>query len=818
MSRQNRLRLPGKAKRTTLLERSALAKAVAEAVTTEKPAPRRRRPPAGEAPGKPSGDDGWEAWQELRDAVDRWLCRQEGARYQTVIDRLAGDWLGLIAGQPGWDAPSVDLLGDLAVEFGLVMHPDRTGGGTDDNALLAFAADPFTPPALAGRARMWRSGIRYGLWRVDAEPSRRLAGAGLPCTDILSGRMRTIVFPARVTERLVRWALWYGAVLPDRGRWHATGLGARLSPAEGDAAAEFILAGAAAATLGQAGEPAAALASATLSKPMRFGGAEPHGVAVDYEPPFPDDVAVTVSRMAGASIARVLGETYRYRAMSPAPRNGSDEPACLIAARLTVTSASRLRTALAGRDDFAVSREDPAVVAWIESGPPGSPRVALGSLRFAGARGCQKDTVLAQVNSAARFGYLLALLGKLDPGLTVSHEKHVDPVLHTAWPGETRTERSASADGWEQFWLDTPLEVLGHQTPRQAVRSRRLPELLTLLRQFEYQAALLVFEGKSGLDTGAIRAELGVAEPPANCGHDGDLGTRPREAAARPWPWSRELPLHRRSEQSPREFGEGRDHRDAAVRDRQAPAVQPYPGQARGGRAAGVGVGAVADVDAAFRLNPQQSGGVPEDPRVGLGDADVGGRHDRGEGARQTEGGDLGALLNAVAVGDQAQLHVLPSQGGQAGPDVGERRPARLVALAVGGEPFQFVAGRDGRPGAGGPGPHPGGPLLVEGQLARQVARVVLLVRLVPGGPRPGRVEPRAPRQQPGQARGHRGGSVEQGVVEVEQHGAERGRAGDLVGHSPIVPGPGGAFSSGNRRNRYMPIPMVTTSRRGPGR
>lgn len=511
MSRQSKLRRQEKANRTALAQ-AALARVL------DPPEP----PGAGPAAGDDGGDAppvpraGWEAGQALKDAVNGWLCQAEGAPYQAVIDRLTGDWLELVAGQPGWDAASVDVLAELAAEFGLVLQPDGTPAGVDDNALLAFADDPRTPPDLAARARDWRSGIRYGLWRVDAEPSRRPAGTGLPCTDILSGRMRTVLFPARVHESLVRWAVWYGPVVPDRGRWHATGLGARLSPAEADAAAEFILAGAAAATLSQGAEPAAAIATATISKPMRFGDAEPHGVAVDYEPPFPDDVALTVSRMAGASIARVLGETYRYRALSPAPRNGSDEPACLVAARLTVTCAARLRAVLAERNDFAASADDPAVVGWLESGPAGSPRVALGTLRFRDPARGSDGTILAQVNSVARFGYLLALLGKLDPGLAVSHEKHVDPVLHTAWPGETHTERSASADGWEQFWLDAPLSVLGHQTPRQAVHSRHLPELLTLLRQFEYQAALLAAEGKSGLNTALLRAELGIAEPSAD--------------------------------------------------------------------------------------------------------------------------------------------------------------------------------------------------------------------------------------------------------------------------------------------------------------
>jgi hypothetical protein len=246
---------------------------------------------------------------------------------------------------------------------------------------------------------------------------------------------------------------------------------------------------------------------------MRFGAAQPHGVAVDFEPPFPEHVAVTVSRMAGAAIPRVLGEIYRYRATSPAPSNSCGEPACLIAARLAVTDPAQLRAVLLRRDDFGGFPGDPDLVGWLESTPPGgsgASSVALGTLRFRPS----DTTVLAQVNSTARFAYLLALLGKIDPGMTVSHEKHVDPVLHTAWPEAMHGTRSVSADAWERYWVDTSLAVLGHQTPRRASSTRYLPELMTLLRQFEYQAGLLALEGKSGLDVDLVRGELGLAEDP----------------------------------------------------------------------------------------------------------------------------------------------------------------------------------------------------------------------------------------------------------------------------------------------------------------
>jgi hypothetical protein len=455
----------------------------------------------------------------LRRAVDGWL-RGPGARYQAVIDRLTDGWLRLVAGEPGWDARPVALLGELAAEFGLIMQPDDIPEGTDDNALLAFAADPGTPPELAARARDWRASIRYGLWRVDEPPG---PGPGLVCTDVLSGRARYVEFPPEVRGDLVRWAVWYGGVVPVGGIWRATGPGARLSPAEADAAAELILAGAAASTTdgvtpaaaSSVTQPQRALAQAqqALREAMKFGAAQPHGVAVDFEPSFPEHVALTVSRMAGAAIARVLGEIYRYRVPSPAPSNSSDEPACLIAATLAVTDPAELRAALLRRDDFGAFPGDPDLVGWLESAPPGAPGVALGTLRFSPARPAEPSgTVLAQVNSTARFASLLALLRKLDPGLTVSHEKRVDPVLHTAWPQAMHGTRSVSADGWERYWIDTSLAVLGHQTPRRAAGTRYLPELMTLLRQFEYQAGVLALEGKSGLDVDFVRGELGLAQ------------------------------------------------------------------------------------------------------------------------------------------------------------------------------------------------------------------------------------------------------------------------------------------------------------------
>jgi hypothetical protein len=436
----------------------------------------------------------------LHDAVTGWLCGDEGshsgagsgsgtgsdgsrARYKAAVDRRVADTLRIVSGQPGCDSVTRDLLADLAAETGLAARPAGTTGQAGDSALLAFAADPATPPALAARARAWQEAIRYGLWRIDDERP----GPGRLCTDIVTGQVRYVCFPEQLRRELVSHAVWCGGVVPLGGGWHATGLGLRISPAEADAAADVILAG------------------VPDEHPVRIGTAPPHGVAVDYEGATAEYDAARASQVAAAVLPRVLGEILRYRALVPAPRNSCEEPLCLIAARLSVADPAALHRKLLDRDDFEVHPADPATVSWLESARPGVPQVPLGTLRFVRTAG-----VLAQVNSCARFVSLCDLLTRLDSSLVVSSEKWIDPVLHTAWPDEMTARRAVSAEGWERFWIDRPLAVLGRRSPRHAAGSSYLPELLTLLRQFEYEAGLLALTGKSGVDVGLLRRELGL--------------------------------------------------------------------------------------------------------------------------------------------------------------------------------------------------------------------------------------------------------------------------------------------------------------------
>jgi hypothetical protein len=217
------------------------------------------------------------AMRELRDAVAASLPR---TGYQAAVDDHMAEWLRSTR-HAGWDPDSLDLLAGLAAEVGLVAAPvpdAPMAGQAENNALMAFATDRSVPCELAARARTWGTQVRYGLWRID-DPR---PAPGVWCTDILTGTVRYAEFPAAILAEFAPRAVWYGGIVPFDGVWRSTGLGARLTPAEADAAADLIFT----------------------------------GVLVDLDEPYPDGAARTVSKMAGAAIPRVLAEIRQYRLLT----------------------------------------------------------------------------------------------------------------------------------------------------------------------------------------------------------------------------------------------------------------------------------------------------------------------------------------------------------------------------------------------------------------------------------------------------------------------------------------------------------------------
>ena len=240
----------------------------------------------------------------MLERYDRFL--DPGTPPAEVADLLSEHYDGqpvssLLADRMLANGSSPERLADVAE----VMLAGGTVGGC--------AADPSVPAELAARAAAWREHIHYGLWRIDGPGPP----PGLWCTDITSGVTRYAEFPAELTDMTPRWAVWLGGIVPVDGIWRSTGQGFRLSPAEGDAAAELVQEAAATLIQGMAGKPKNG-PSRLMTEPLRFGQAEPLGVYVDFDDPASSPMAVLLGKVTGVLLPRIVAEVHLHR--SPRPR------------------------------------------------------------------------------------------------------------------------------------------------------------------------------------------------------------------------------------------------------------------------------------------------------------------------------------------------------------------------------------------------------------------------------------------------------------------------------------------------------------------
>jgi len=468
----------------------------------------------------------------LKDAVSTFLTGTElGAAVQArVTEELdAADDLD-------WTPEERAAFGELAEELALLTaDPEHDEDDMPDDArdllaeddpsgtpLRAFVADPSTPPALAARALAWYEHIRYGLWRID-DP---VPSPGLWCTDIVTGTERYVEFLAEATPVLPRWSVWLGGIVPVDGIWRSTGLGVRLSPAEGDAAAEFV---------GQASLAMLYALRGNSERPptsIPFGGAEPHGVYADLEDPSSSEAAGMMGKVTGALVTSIAVSVHRNRATPPAIANTDGDPMCLITA--TITAGAGVAEKLAARRDFDADADDPGRITWWGAVIPEGQREAMmaeavAQLRAEGhkhvevpqgpqrwVRGVLRvgvGEIIVEVNSRQRLARLLDILRKVGADPVVTAEKRIDPTLDFGWPGGERASRGGvapAAEGWEKHWLDQKIPALHGCTPRQAAAGREWPYLEALLRQFEYEADLLAAEGKTGIDTAWLREQLNL--------------------------------------------------------------------------------------------------------------------------------------------------------------------------------------------------------------------------------------------------------------------------------------------------------------------
>jgi hypothetical protein len=481
----------------------------------------------------------------LREAVAAYL---PGSAYGQAIDDEVAEYLSL-AEDTDWEPAERSALADLVAELGLVTagadgadDPGPGQGEDTDNVLTAFAAGPSVPAELAASARAWRDHIHYGLWRID-DPD---PAPGVWFTDIVSGATRYVEFPPAAAERLARWMVWAGAVVPVGGIWRSSGMGVPLSPAEADAAAEVVQASTEA-IVGELAGKGKKGATRRAAQPMPFGRAQPHGVLIDLSEPASPEVTRFIGMITAAVLARIAVEVHDHRVAPPALSNTDGDPMCLITARITVRDAGNgggaagggeaIARRLAGHPDFDRDPGEPARLSWLGLEMPEGQRAAMlaevrAQLAASGQHAARLEEpsgpqrwvrgqiriegggLVAEVNSRERLRRLLDLLDELGMTATVTDEKRVDPALDLAWqPGPRAFAGGAApaAEGWEKCWLDEPVPALGGRTPRQAARSKDPARLEALLRQFEYEADLLAAEGKTGIDAAWLRQELDMA-------------------------------------------------------------------------------------------------------------------------------------------------------------------------------------------------------------------------------------------------------------------------------------------------------------------
>jgi hypothetical protein len=475
---------------------------------------------------------------ELQDAVAAYIPR---SRYRASVEDSVTGWLS-VAGD--WDPHERAALAILVQEQAQTVaqpSPDGPAGqgpgeGEDNLGLLEeFADDAAVPAELGERARVWREHVRYGLWQVaDPEPA-----PGVWCMDISTCTSRYVEFPAEMIERLPRWGVLFGPVVPVDGIWRSTGNAVQLSPTEADAIAE---------TLTDAVEGLAQDLTGKSSKrafrrarqPVPFGDAAPHNVTAYEVDGFDPQTAQLMSYVTCTLLPRLTVDLHDYRAEPPAVLNSDGDPMNVINARIAVRDPGTLAGRLADHADFRPDPDEPATLTWLGRAIPENQRAAmLADLRAGldpdnaglapglgdnaphrwvrGQLAVHGGELTVEVNSEERLSRLLKVLTDLGEAPSVIEESRVDPAQDLAWTAGPRPiPRGAApaAEGWEKHWLDEPVPALHGRTPRQAVESDDWPVLEARLRQFEYEADILAASGQEGVDTAYLRAELRLPSNP----------------------------------------------------------------------------------------------------------------------------------------------------------------------------------------------------------------------------------------------------------------------------------------------------------------
>ncbi len=395
-----------------------------------------------------------------------------------------------------------------------------------NSVLGLFSREPGRPARLKEAATDWVSYCRYGLWQVaDPKP-----GPGVWMQDLVSGRRVYASLPPEQLEALPRWCVLMGVLVPLEGTWRSGEAFRSVSPADGERLA------------GLAREMFEQLCRVLLGEQRSGGARKPRGrpspVLEDELPP--EESWDLVSKLVAQALPTLWGLQRAKDREGLRLTNTDGHPLVQIDARVRVENSSKAWRGLERLSDFessdgpegsgrllwrgramsaaeaATARERMAVALAAEGRSledfesPGPQRFIRGFLQRDAA------TIEVNVNSEERFELLLEILRSLGGEVAIESVERSDianllpdrPGLRLAALG---VPSEAAGLVWAESWLSEKVPALGDRTPRAAARSREgRTKLEALLREFEHDADLARLAGKTPVDVGWLRRELGM--------------------------------------------------------------------------------------------------------------------------------------------------------------------------------------------------------------------------------------------------------------------------------------------------------------------
>lgn len=424
------------------------------------------------------------AFVELEEAVTAWV--EAHPEWAAAVEQVVGERRK--GAESGHDRTALEAFRLEGALWGATLNDDDSA-----TLLNVFAADSGVTPDLRARAETWADRGHYGLWQIgDITPS-----PGVWATDLVTGVHLYLEAPASVLADMGPWGVWLGAALPVDGIWRLTGTGMRLTPAEGDAAAEY------------ADEAAMVIMRATAGLPvspssppwLRIGEAEPFGARWDYEEPAGPDLVRLTSKVVSVVAADIVAQVTAHRANPSLLRNEDDEPMLFIEARVAVGPDARDR--LLSHPEFEAEGE---TIHWWGTGA--SPDASRATLTVEG-----EGALRVSVNSGERMERLLRRLRTLGLDPVVIWQAGTDPDQGFAWPSPGLPEAGPSAEDWVDAWLNVQVPDLGRKTLREAASGSLEDRIMveSLLRRFEHDAYLREVAGHKTVDVRSLRAELGLS-------------------------------------------------------------------------------------------------------------------------------------------------------------------------------------------------------------------------------------------------------------------------------------------------------------------